>query len=69
MAVTPHIEVGFAERGELSKIELQALADYTANQLLGVSAEEGFALLDSGELEGKASEWPLLAVQRLLKAS
>jgi hypothetical protein len=57
----------FAERGELSQPDLHALADYTAQELLGVSAADAFAMLDRGDLEGKAAEWPLLAIQRLIQ--
>jgi hypothetical protein len=37
--------------------------------MLGISAEDAFAMLDRGELEGKAAEWPLLALRRLLSAA
>jgi hypothetical protein len=69
MAVMTHNDVQsrIAERGELSQPDLQALADYTAEQLLGVSAADAFAMLERGDLEGKAAEWPLLAIQRLIR--
>jgi hypothetical protein len=58
----------FVERGELSQAELEALAEHTAHELLGVSADEAFAMVDRGELDGKAAEWPLLALRHLLSA-
>ena len=71
MAVVTHNEVlpRFMERGELSKPDLEKLADYSAHELLGVSAEDAFAMLERGELDGKAAEWPLLALKRLLVAA
>jgi hypothetical protein len=59
----------YAERGELSHADLEALAEHTARELLGVSADEAFAMLDRGELDGKAAEWPLLALRRMLQAA
>lgn len=59
----------YAERGELSHADLEALADHTAHELLGLSADEAFAMLERGELDGKAAEWSLLALRRLLRAA
>jgi hypothetical protein len=59
----------YAERGELSHADVEALADQTAQELLGVTAADAFAMLDRGELEGTAVEWPLLALRRLLQAA
>lgn len=52
------------ERGELSRSELEALAEHSAHELLCVSADKAFAMVNRGELAGKAAEWPLLALQR-----
>lgn len=72
MTVIAHNEVNgqprFMERGELTKADVVALADHSAQELLGVTADEAFAMLDRGELDGKAAEWPLLALRRLLDA-
>lgn len=70
MATVVHsIRPRFMERGELSKDELNELAEYTARQLLGVSAADAFAMLDKGGLDGKAVESPLRALRRLLNGS
>jgi hypothetical protein len=59
----------YAERGELSHADIEALAEQTAQELLGVPADAAFAMLDRGDLDGKAAEWPLLALRRLLEAA
>jgi hypothetical protein len=59
----------YAERGELSHADLEALAEQTTHALLNVSAAEAFAMLDRGELDGKAVEWHLLALRHLLHAA
>jgi len=74
MGVVAHNETNAAhprymDRGELSRPDLEALADRSAHELLGVSADDAFCMLDRGELDGKAAEWHLLALRRLLDAS
>ena len=59
----------YMDRGELSRSELEALADRSAQELLGVSADDAFSMLDRGDLDGKAAEWHLLALRRLLDAA
>jgi hypothetical protein len=39
-------------RGKVTHDDLQALAEASAQELLGISAHEAFALIDRGELEG-----------------
>jgi hypothetical protein len=45
---------------------LRDLAERTACELLGMSADEAFRLLDEGEFAGQAVESTLRSVQRLL---
>lgn len=56
-----------AERGELTRAEILELADLTARELLGVSADEAFSMLERGELDGKAVEGPLRSLLWLLR--
>lgn len=62
------METRVAERETMTREELEALADRTARELLGIPADEAFRLLESGELDGKAVEAPLRSIQRLLAA-
>jgi hypothetical protein len=58
---SPHDRV--AERGVLSADELDVLAERTAQELLGVSAAEAFAMLDRGELAGTVAESALEGIR------
>jgi hypothetical protein len=53
-------------RGELSRAEIEELAETSAQQLLGVSSAEAFAMLDSGVLDGTLAEGTLRSLQWLL---
>jgi hypothetical protein len=57
-----------AERETMTREELEALADRTARELLGVSADEAFKRLEAGEFDGQAVETPLRSIRRLLAA-
>jgi hypothetical protein len=59
----------YMDRGELAKTDLEALAERTARELLGVSAVDAFSMLDRGDLDGKAAEWHLRALERLIDAA
>jgi hypothetical protein len=54
--------------GRVTKTDVEALAEQTAQELLGVSAEEAFAMLDSGELEGTLAGGALRSLRFLLGA-
>jgi hypothetical protein len=56
------------ERGELSEAEVVALSEETAHDLLGVSADEAFAMLDRGELDGTLAGSALRSLRFLLAA-
>jgi hypothetical protein len=56
------------ERGQVSPDDVQALAEQTAQQLLGVSAAEAFAMLDRGELDGTLAGSALSSLRFLLAA-
>ena len=64
-----NVKVAPQSTHELARTDLEALADRTAHELLGVSADEAFGMLDRGDLDGKAAEWHLLALRRLLNAA
>lgn len=50
----------------MSREDVVVLAERTARELLGVSVEEAFAMLDSGELEGTPAESSLRALRHLI---
>lgn len=56
------------ERETMTTEELQALAERTARELLGMSAARAFRLLDEGEFSGQAVEGTLRGLKRLLDA-
>ena len=55
------------ELRELTLAEAKQLAEQTAHELLGVSADEAFAMLDRGELRGQAAEPSLRALRWLIR--
>jgi len=57
-----------AERETMTAEELQALAERTARELLGMSAARAFRLLEQGEFAGQAVEGTLRGLKRLLDA-
>jgi hypothetical protein len=57
-----------AERGQLSPEEVSALIEVTARELLGVSADDAFAKLDRGELDGTLAGGTLESLRWLLAA-
>ena len=62
---TDRVQLG-RERGKMSREELQEITEATAQQLLGVSAEAAYAMLDRGELEGSLAEGTLVSLRWLL---
>lgn len=56
----------FSDGSELSHADVQKLAEFTAQETLGVSASTAFNMLDSGALSGKAIEPSLRALRHLL---
>ena len=54
--------------GELTLEQLRTLAERTARELLGVSAEDAFAMLDQGELDGTLAGGTLTSLRWLLRA-
>ena len=54
------------ERETMTIDELRLLAERTAQELLGMSAEEAFRRLDDGEFSGQAVESTLRGIKRLL---
>jgi hypothetical protein len=69
MAVVPETEIVVNElpsRGKLTREEVEELAEATAQALLGVPAEEAFAMLDRGELEGTHAASALTSLRWLL---
>jgi hypothetical protein len=52
----------------VSRSDLEALAEHTARELLSMSADEAFAMLDRGALSGEAVEGTLRGLRRLLAA-
>jgi hypothetical protein len=56
------------ERGRVSSADVQEVAEATARELLGVSAEEAFEMLDRGELEGTVAGSALASLRFLLAA-
>jgi len=52
----------------MSREDVEHLAQETAQDLLGVSADEAFAMLDRGELEGTFASSALRSVRFLLAA-
>jgi hypothetical protein len=54
------------ERGHMSREELITLTETSARELLGVSADEAFAMLDRGELEGTLAGDSLQSLRWLL---
>jgi hypothetical protein len=55
-------------RGELTRDELVALAEVTARELLGVSADDAFEMLDRGELDGTVAGDSLRSLRWLIDA-
>lgn len=56
----------FAASGERSVEEFALIAERTAHDLLGVSAEKAFQMLDRGELEGTLAESALEGLRYVL---
>jgi hypothetical protein len=52
--------------GEFTRAQLQELAEATAREMLGVSAETAFAMLERGELEGSLAGGSLGSIRWLL---
>jgi len=50
----------------MSREDVLILAERTARQLLDVSVEDAFAMLDRGELDGTAIESSLRAIRHLI---
>jgi len=57
-----------AERGALTPEELDALAERTAQELLGIPATDAFAMLDRGELAGTMAESALEGLRFVMKS-
>jgi hypothetical protein len=56
------------ERGRMSQEDVASLAETAAHQLLGVSSQEAFAMLDRGELEGTFAGTTMQSLRFLLDA-
>jgi hypothetical protein len=54
-------------RGGMTREDIEALAEQTAQELLGVSADEAFAMLDRGELDGTLAGGSLSSLRWLLR--
>ena len=59
---------GHPDSGKMSHEQVEALAETTARELLGVSAFEAFATLDRGELDGTFAASALRSLRFLLAA-
>lgn len=57
---------GNGRRGALSRDEVAALIEITAQEMLGVSGDEALARLDSGELDGTVAGGTLQSLRWLL---
>ena len=57
---------GFPMTGELSRDEIVSLAEAYSQRLLGVTADEAFAMLDRRDLEGTMAEGSLGSLHWLL---
>jgi hypothetical protein len=56
------------DRGRMTQDEVAALAEATAQKLLGVSTSEAFAMLERGELDGTFAESVMRSLKFLLNA-
>lgn len=56
------------KRGEMTRDELVVLAETTARELLGVSADDAFAMLDRGDLDGTVAGGSLQSLRWLIDA-
>jgi len=52
----------------MSRDDVEQMAEATARDLLGVSADEAFAMLDRGELDGTLASSALRSMRFLLAA-
>jgi hypothetical protein len=60
--------VDVLEVRDLTAAEAAALAEEGAHEILGVSAEEAFAMLERGELDGTVAEAEISMLRSLVSA-
>jgi hypothetical protein len=64
--VSDNSDSALPDRGELSREDLEMVAEATSQKLLGVSAQEAFAMLERGELDGTLAGSALQSLRFLL---